>query len=259
MNSLDLALLLVLMLLASITLSNVSKLAHRWYVPLALVWTWAFVLFAGQAGLDAEDIFLTDAVSGLIWGGACLVVVVLALALGVTMPRLRPLFADERVTKQSGHQIAFKTLVEVPLGTVVVEEIAFRSVLLGLLIQMYGLWVGILGSSLVFGLWHILPALEMHSASGVADRLGSGWRGKLATVLGNVVATAPAGVMFALLAVASGSVLAPMFLHWAMNASGAIAAWLLHRHLTVRGRPALPSAQGLETDESDDADDVEPN
>lgn len=251
MNYLDLALLLVLMLLASITLSNVSKLAHRWYVPLALVWTWAFILFAGQAGLHAEDIFLTDAVSGLIWGGVCLLVVVLALVLGVSMPRLRPLFADERVTKQSGHQIAFKTLVEVPLGTVVVEEIAFRSVLLGLLIEMYGLWIGVLGSSLVFGLWHILPALEMHNASGLSDRLGSGWRGKLTTVVGNVVATAPAGVVFALLAVGSGSVLAPMMLHWAMNGSGSIAAWLLHRHLTVRGRPpALPAAPA-HTDEAE--------
>ena len=40
---------LVMMLLASITTFNVSR---RWYVPMALVWTLAFLLFGRLVGLS---------------------------------------------------------------------------------------------------------------------------------------------------------------------------------------------------------------
>jgi membrane protease YdiL (CAAX protease family) len=228
---LDVALLLVMMLLASITTFHVSR---RWYVPMALVWTAAFLLFGRLVGLSWSQLALSSWLHGLLWGGVCVAIITLAMAAGVAIPRLHPLFADERVVGATGRQVALKSLVEVPLGTVALEEVVFRSVLLGLLTSHFGVVWGVVGSSLLFGLWHILPALEMHDSHSLTSQLGRGWLGKVATVLGTILATGSAGVVFAMLTVWSGSVLAPMGLHWAMNSTGSIAAWLVGRRIAAQ-------------------------
>ena len=225
---LELALLLVMMLLASVTTFHVSR---RWYVPLALVWTVAFVLFGQLIGLSWTEMGLGNLLNGLLWGTACVAIISLGMAMGVAIPRLHPLFADERVVGTSGRQVALKSLIEVPLGTVALEEVVFRSVLLGLLTVSYGTVWGVAGSAFLFGLWHILPALEMHDSHSLTSQLGTGWRGKVTTVLGTILATGGAGVVFAMLVVWSGSVLAPIGLHWAMNSTGSIAAWIVGRRI----------------------------
>lgn len=229
----ELILLLAMMLLASITTFRVSQ---RWYVQLALVWCAGFVLFGWAVGLSPTQMGLGSWVPGLLWGLGCILVVTVAMGLGVAIPRLHPLFADERARSSSGTDVAHKSLFEVPLGTVMLEEIAFRSVLLGLLSREFGTVAGVLGSALVFGLWHILPALEMHDAHTLTSRFGSGWGARLATVAATVAATAAAGVGFALLVVVSGSVLAPMGLHWATNGPGSVAAWLVGRRQARQDR-----------------------
>ncbi len=112
--------------------------------------------------------------SGLAWALGAIGVVTVAMAAGVAIPRLHPLFADERILHTTGAQVAHKSLVEVPLGTVLLEEVVFRSVLLGLLTTTYGTVAGVLGSAFFFGLWHILPALEMHDSHSLTSQLGSG-------------------------------------------------------------------------------------
>lgn len=244
---LQLALLLVMMLLASVTTFHVSR---RWYVPLALVWTLAFLLFGRLIGLTWEQLGLANWLTGLAWGGGCVLIISIAMAAGVAIPRLHPLFADERVVGASGAQLARKSLVEVPLGTVALEEVVFRSLLLGLLTSAYGVVWGVAGSAFLFGLWHVLPALEMHDAHSLTSQLGSGWRGKVTTVLGTILATGSAGVLFAMLVVWSGSVLAPMGLHWAMNSTGSIAAWLVGRRIAA----ARADEDGSETGDPADPD-----
>ena len=169
-EALQLVLLLVMMLVASVTTFQVSR---RWYVPLALAWTLAFLAFGSVvADLSLSEMALTNWITGLIWGLGCIGVVTVAMAVGVAVPRLHPLFADERVVNTSGAQVAHKSLIEVPLGTVLLEEIVFRSVLLGMVTSMFGTVAGVLGSSFLFGLWHILPALEMHDSHSLTSQLG---------------------------------------------------------------------------------------
>ncbi len=236
----ELALLLGLMLAASLSTFASSR---RWYVPVAVVWTGVFLVFGRWAGLSWTELALANWVHGLAWAAACIAIISIGMAAGVAIPRLHPLFADERAAGASGVQVAHKSLIEVPLGTVLLEEIVFRSVLLGLLISMGGTVVGVAGSAFVFGLWHILPALEMHGAHSLTSQLGSGWRGKLATVGATILATGSAGVLFAMLVVWSGSVLAPMGLHWALNSTGSVAAWVVGRRRSVAS--ADPDAQDV--------------
>ena len=58
---------------------------------------------------------------------------------------------------------------------------------------------------------------------------GSGLRGNIIAVTASVLFTAISGVLFTGLRLVSGSVLAPMGLHWATNGLGYAFSWLLIR------------------------------
>jgi membrane protease YdiL (CAAX protease family) len=126
--------------------------------------------------------------------------------------------------------VAFRALVEVPFGTVLLEEIAFRSVLFAMLARRFGVIWAIVISSILFGLWHVLPSIGTHEQNpAVSSVVGRGLRGNILTVAGSVLGTAVAGVIFAGLRLFSGSVIAPMGLHWATNGLGYTFSWAIIR------------------------------
>src|SRR5918996_535540 len=87
--------------------------------------------------------------------------------------------------------------------------VALRGVLYALLARRYGLRWAVAASSLLFGLWHVLPSLELRDANAVVGGLfGSGPLGAAAAVAGAVAGTAAAGVAFCELRRRSGSLLA---------------------------------------------------
>jgi membrane protease YdiL (CAAX protease family) len=133
-------------------------------------------------------------------------------------------------------RLVFQALIEVPFGTVLLEEIAFRAVLFSMLARRYGVVWALVISSILFGLWHILPSWGTHEQSAaLGSVVGSGLRGNILAVLVSVVTTTIAGVIFALLRMVSGSVLAPMGLHWATNGLGYAFSWAVIR--ARRSRP----------------------
>ena len=76
-------------------------------------------------------------------------------------------------------------------------------------------------SSALFGLWHVLPALGGGAANeSVAGIVGDGVAGTALRVAGTVIFTGLAGVLLCELRARSGSLLAPILLHWAVNAFG---------------------------------------
>jgi membrane protease YdiL (CAAX protease family) len=165
--------------------------------------------------------------SGLRWGlGAIAVVAVVYLA-GVLLPPTRSAFQDSRYHVPAG-QAAFTALVVIPLGTVVLEEIAFRSVLWGMLARHSRTWLVLATTSVLFGLWHVLPSLHLAAANpGVAGAVGGGTAGVVAAT---VLFTAIGGAVFGELRRRSGSVLAGAGAHWATNGLGVLfglLAWSL--------------------------------
>jgi membrane protease YdiL (CAAX protease family) len=114
---------------------------------------------------------------------------------------------------------------------VLLEEVAFRGVLWGLLRRARGTVTATVASSLLFGLWHVLPSLGLASANAaVGGVVGSGRPAQAVTVLATMAFTAAAGVVFCELRRRSGSLLAPAGLHWAVNglsvlASAAVWSW----------------------------------
>jgi uncharacterized protein len=163
--------------------------------------------------------------AGARWGLVAVAVVALAVAVGTGLADLLPgadvLLADERADLGPG-ELAWHTLWRIPLGTAAFEEVAFRGALLGLLLTTTTSVRAVVISSVVFGLWHVAPtvvALRMNDvAPGSAEGLGS--------ILGAVAITTVAGVLFCLLRLGSGSLLAPALAHWATNSLGLAAAAL---------------------------------
>lgn len=149
-------------------------------------------------------------------------------AVAALVPATRDLFADERYDGLTGGQVALRVLVTVPLGTVLLEEIAFRGVLYGLVRRVRGAAWATAVSSVLFGLWHVLPSLHLATVKPVlAPVFGRSALGAALAVVAAVLFTGAAGALFCELRRRSGSLLAPMGLHWAVNAFGYLLGFLL--------------------------------
>jgi membrane protease YdiL (CAAX protease family) len=148
------------------------------------------------------------------------------IATGVLLPWTRPMFLNNNYATLSGALIA--SMVIIPLQTVIPEELAFRGVLHGALNRAWGFRGVAAAGSLLFGLWHIASSLGLTAGNvGLTSVFGGGFFGMLVGVIGAVLATAAAGFVFTWLRKRSGSIIAPIALHWSLNGMGALAAALV--------------------------------
>jgi membrane protease YdiL (CAAX protease family) len=180
------------------------------------------VLFARRTGLTWHELGLSrrTLVPGLKYALGAVAAVAVVYAVGAAIPLTRPAFQDVRYHLHLSAAL-LTAFVVVPLGTVLLEEVAFRGVLLGLVNRHRGAVWASLTSSVLFGLWHILPSLRLNSANGaVGSVLGTGPAGQVLAVAGAVGFTAIAGLLLCELRRRSGSLLAAAALHWATNGLG---------------------------------------
>ncbi len=193
----------------------------------------ALVGFARAVGLTWAQLGMGrgQLLSGLRWGGGAILVVVVVYGVGLLLPFTRTAFLDVRY-HLSVSSALFTALVAIPVGTVLVEEVLFRSVLWGFLARHAAAWRVLLISSALFGLWHVLPSIGLASANqaiGEVARVAGGAAVAL-VVAGTVLFTAAGGVVAGELRRRSGSVLASAGMHWATNAMGVLfglLAWQL--------------------------------
>jgi membrane protease YdiL (CAAX protease family) len=212
-------------LLATSLLAN--RLAPPAHLAIGLALALTLAVSAALAGLTPAELGLGAGRwrAGLRWGAVPVAVLVAAYAVALAVGPAREALAD--TTDRGWPAVALATLVVIPLGTVLPEELAFRGVLWALLCRRSGEWVATAGSSVLFGLWHVLPALGGGPANEVVvAAVGSGGTGTAIRVAGTVVFTAAAGVGLCWLRMRSGSLLAPTLLHWAVNGLGLLAVQL---------------------------------
>ncbi|MBV8965772.1 MAG: CPBP family intramembrane metalloprotease, partial [Mycobacteriaceae bacterium] len=164
--------------------------------------------------------------SGAGYAAVAVVLVITVIAVGASLPWTRPMFMNNHYATVSGALVA--SMVIIPLQTVIPEEVVFRGVLHGALTRAWGFRGVAVTGSLLFGLWHVVTSLGLTSSNvGFTRLLGAGFVGELAGVLLAVAATAAAGFVFIWLRRRSGSLLAPIALHWSLNGLGALAAALV--------------------------------
>ena len=164
--------------------------------------------------------------SGVAYALAAVVAVVSAIAVGALLPATRPMFMNHHYATLSGAVVA--SLIVIPLQTVIPEELAFRGVLHGALNRVWGFRGVAAAGSVLFGLWHVATSLGLTRGNvGLSRLFGVGMVGMLAGVTLAVLATGAAGLVFSWLRRRSGSLIAPIALHWSLNGLGALAAALI--------------------------------
>lgn len=222
---LDIAVVVVVLVLTNLIAHFTTPWASIATVPAAAV---GLVILMRWRGLGWADLGLGREhwKPGMGYALAAVVIVASVIALGVLLPETRPLFMNNRYATISGAMIA--SMVVIPLQTVIPEELAFRGVLHGALNRAWGFRGVALAGSLLFGLWHVATSLGLTSSNvGFTRLFGGGIVGMMAGVTGAVLATGAAGFVFSWLRRRSGSLIAPIALHWSLNGLGALAAALV--------------------------------
>lgn len=211
----------------------VNVVTNRFAPDLYLLWAWlgvaALLVIARRDGETWTELGLGRVPRRAWLGAAGVILAVLAVYLIAAMlPLTREAFGDDRVSDLTTAELLLRALVRVPLGTVLLEEVAFRGVLLAMLWRRLGVIRGVVISSLVFGLWHVLPSLGLSSTNeALGAAVGSGASGQALGVVLAVVFTTGAGVVFCELRRRFGHLVVPMALHWATNGLGYLFAWAL--------------------------------
>ena len=163
--------------------------------------------------------------TGMMAGG-CATAVTLT---GAALPATRGYFIDQRAAASVGRGALADGLARITFAAVPPEEVIYRSALLGLRMRPDRRFGGLAWPSLLFGLSHIEPTLATMSQTAAHRHLAGRPLRRAAFVAGNVVVTSLAGAAFGWLRLRSGSVLAPLLAHAALNDSGLLAGRLAHR------------------------------
>jgi membrane protease YdiL (CAAX protease family) len=185
---------------------------------------------AGYATLTARELGTerSRAGAGLRWGAGALAVVAAVVLTAASVPALHGILADDRVDVGADAMLV-QVLVTIPLGTVVLEELAFRGLLLGLLRRVTTTGRAVLVGSVAFGLWHIASALASARTNPALAGVSSSGAGLATTVAATVLTTTVAGAIFCWLRLRSGSLLAPAIAHVSTNSVAFAVAWAVAR------------------------------
>lgn len=223
----------VIAILIVVNLLN-NKWATRHYLMICFVATVSLLGIARLSGITWEELGLgrDTWMAGLYWSAALFGAVVLFYAIAASLPFTRKGFSDKRAAEQGWSSVLYESTIRIPFGTALLEETAFRAVLLAVVADGWGWTWGVVVSSIVFGFWHVLPAFEFHENNeAAAGVLGEGWRAQATSVVLTVLGTGAAGVGFCFLRGISGSLLPPMVLHAALNGIGLAVTWAFARRL----------------------------
>lgn len=221
----DIAVVIVVLALTNVIAHFTTSWASVATVPAAAV---GLVVLVRSRGLGWAELGLGREhwKAGMGYALAAVALVVTVIAVGTLLPWTQPMFMNNRYATVSAALIA--SMVLIPLQTVIPEELAFRGVLHGALNRAWGFRGVAAAGSMLFGLWHVATSLGLTTSNVGFNRLfGGGIIGVSVSVMLVVVVTGAAGFIFTWLRKRSGSLIAPIALHWSLNGLGALAAALV--------------------------------
>lgn len=205
-----------------------------WNLAVATVVVGLAVLVDGQS-MASIGLSRASLGSGLRLGLGVSSVLALVMVVGLLIPVTRDLFMDERADVPF-REMTYKFLIEVPLGTVLLEEVAFRGVLPAMVAMRIQpdprrrLRADSVAAAL-FGLWHILPAMSLSHANNEIAQGTDPMLLQIGGVIGSVLLTATFAMWLSWMRNRSDSVAAPALLHATSNGLGSALAWVAQRVL----------------------------
>jgi membrane protease YdiL (CAAX protease family) len=150
-----------------------------------------------------------------------------ALAAVALAPPLRQFYRNQPALAREIRHPAYELLIRIPLITAGGEELAFRGGLEPLLRVNRSPTQAAALTAAAFGAWHILPTIDrFRELRRTRDLSSAQLAGMIAAAVGT---TAAASLLFGWLRDRTGSLLAPVLLHYAVNAGGFAGGWLLSR------------------------------
>jgi CAAX protease family protein len=202
---------------ASMVLMNAST-SGGWgnvvvgFVPAVLMlgWAWRF------GGLSLPDFGVVR--HRAVWSGLVGLAVAFALALPVLVVLRAPPWLGGPVSHAPLNMLALDSLllrafVWMPLDTALPEEIAFRGVLLGALMQRFDASRAVLLSAGVFTVWHTVIVARTVGVTNLSSDplfMAIGFVGSLASVF-------VGGLIFAMLRLSTGNLTGSIVAHWGFN------------------------------------------
>lgn len=221
----DVGVVVVVLVTTNLLAHFTTPMANVVVVPAAAI---GLVLLVRSRGLGWSELGLgrDNWRSGAWYAAGAVGLVGAVIAVGAILPWTRPMFMNDHYATISGALLA--SLVIIPLQTVIPEELAFRGVLHGAMDRAWGFRGVAAAGSLLFGMWHIATSFGLTSSNvGFSHLFGVGVLGVIAGIVMAVIATGAAGFVFTWLRRRSGSLIAPIALHWSLNGLGALAAALV--------------------------------
>lgn len=197
------------------------------YVPMNLAVAASVLLWARSHGLAWDELGLsrTGVRPGLRAGLLLGALIAAGLALAFVVPGAERFLADERVAGLTVGGLLYTAVVRIPLGTALFEELAFRGVLYGWWSRAGSVVAAAVGSSVVFGLWHVGPALALLRENDFAG----GHLARAGIVAGSVAGTALGGLLLVWLRVRTRGIVGPVIVHATANSLGTVAAFVWQR------------------------------
>ncbi len=214
-----------LLLVANVIVNEV--LAPPWYVPFNLAVLGIALVLARVAGTTwvAMGMSADRLRRGSVVGGLIGIAIVAFFVAAVMVPTARDVFRDDRIVEGTIGLSLYHALFRVPIGTALYEEVLFRGIVFGMLARRTSALVAALWSSVLFGLWHVLPALDAIETNPIGDVFGGSWEPVVAAVLSTFLA----GMVFVWIRLYSGSIVAPIIVHIATNSTAILAsAFVVH-------------------------------
>ncbi len=189
-----------------------------------LIGTLVLVAWTARATLADLGLGRADLGAGLRYGASAVGIVLLVLIVAAAIPATNGFLHDSRA-QISGGRLLYEVGVSIVVLTAIPEEFAFRGVLLGSALRLWGPWRASLVTSALFGLWHIAPTLHTMSDNRAVRGLSATAGGQALLVLGSIAVTFIAGLVFCWLRLRSRSLIAPVMAHAATNGLALTVAW----------------------------------
>ena len=214
-------------LLTAISIARAFGLSGPTVISAGLL-TALLMLIAWRAGATAADLGLAreDMRAGVRYGVGAFGLVLLILVAIALIPGTNG-FLDDSRADISGGRLIYELTISIVLLTAIPEEFAFRGVLLGSGVRLWGPRRASLITSALFGLWHIVPTLHTMSDNHAISGASNNFAGQVLLVTGTVVATFIAGLVFSWLRLRSRSLIAPILAHIATNGLALLIAWFV--------------------------------
>lgn len=162
------------------------------------------VVVATRAGVSPRALGLRITSQGATFALFGIVVIVVLVGVAAGLHVLPP---DSRLSSLTRGEVLFRAVIAIPIGTAVCEELIFRGVLFAAWDRVRTRAWSTLGTSAMFGLWHV--AAE-------AQRTGS-W--SIAVLVGVLATAAASALVLCPLRRIGGDLAAPIAVHAAANVS----------------------------------------